>query len=180
MTKTIFITFLFCIISFTIPASIPNCKIFPDDSSRFIVNSSFDNAWNKISLMLFNEKYDILNQLKIENKGSLRLSLKNVRLSYLDKETNRIKDSSAIAIGEVKRRQGNQNYIYPYAGNFDILISLNQISENKTEISVSFDSTCMMTQFVEDFYLEKRKQKKKIEIQSSGTLERKIQNLFTN
>ena len=130
--------------------------------------------------LFFDEKYNLRNKIKDQSNGSLKLDLRNAKLSFRDKKTNQIKDSSAFALAEVKRRSGNRNYIYPNAGNLECTITLKKIDSNKTELIVIFEPTCVMTEFVEDYYVERRRKTPNVEIQSTGVFEKKIQNLLNN
>jgi hypothetical protein len=123
----------------------------------------------------FEEKYNLKSQFKTGNNGMIRLDFRSGKLSYIDPKTKLIKDTTAFALAEVKRRPGNRNYIYPNAGNFECLITVTKSSDNSSKIEIALDSICVMTEYIENFYLEKRRKTENIETTSTGWLERKIQ-----
>jgi len=178
MKKLILIFSCFCFLSFSISKHANNSNPFQEDYSHFTVNTSLDSAWNKLQFFLFNEKYGIQSQLKIEGNASMRLDLKNAKLSYRDKKSNLIHDTTALALAAVKKRSGNLDYVYPNAGNFQCLITLTKVTNDKTQIIISFDPTCMMTEYIENAYIERRRRTPNVEIQSTGFFEKKVKQLF--
>ena len=85
-----------------------------------------------------------------------------------------INDSTAYAIAEVKKRSGNYDYLYPKAGSFQCIITLTKLSNTQTGVIIKFDETCVMTEFVENAYVEQRKRIQNIRIESSGVFEQKL------
>ncbi len=145
-----------------------------NNPGQFIVNKPLDSAWNKLQYFLFLENLIISNQFKIEGNASARIDLKNGKITYRDKKTNLLNDSTAYTIADVKQRSGNFNYIYPKAGNFQCLITLTKISNDQTGFLIKFDETCLLTEYVENAYVERRRRKPNFPIESTGFLERKL------
>ena len=143
-------------------------------TSNFIINKSFDTCWNRLMQFFFDEDYDLKGQFRTDKGGKIRIDFRNGKLSYIDPKTKLVKDTLAIALAEVKKRSGNFNYIYPNAGNFECLISVYKTSQKSTQVTIKIDSLCVMTEYYENFYLEKRRKTEDVEITSTGWFERNI------
>jgi len=147
----------------------------PYSQQNFTIKVSWDKAWDKLLQYIFINQYSIRSQFKGESNASVRLELKNAGVTYIDPKTKNPKDTSALALSQIRYRPGNRNEVYPVAGNFECVINLNKTSDNLIYVSVMMDKTCVLTQFWENYYLEKRHRWPGVEIESSGRLEKTIQ-----
>jgi len=148
------------------------------NTTIFIFDKAYDACWENLMQFFFEHKFNPNNQFKTEKNGLVRLELKRGKLSYIDPQTKVINDTTALAIADVKRRKGNFNYVYPKAGNFECMITVIKLSENSSKIEIAMDSVCVMTEYLENHYLERRRKTKNIKITSTGWLERQIQSFI--
>ena len=127
---------------------------------------------------LFTENIAITSQLKTEGNASAKMDFKNVKLTYRDKTTNLIKDTTALVIAEVRQRSGNFNFLYPKAGDFQCLITLTKLPNNQTGVIIKFDATCTMTEFIENSFVNQKKRVQNVRLESAGIFEQKLKSFI--
>ncbi len=150
-----------------------------NENSNFTVKADLNSCWDELNQLIFLEKYNIRSQYKSDASGSLRIEMVHVNISYIDEKTNKIADTSAILLGDVRKRINNGFMVYPKAANVECVISLNKTGEDLINVIVSFDRTCTLTEYIENFYLEKRKKFPNVEIKSTGKFEERLRQILS-
>lgn len=163
-------------------AAVPVSKSIPANNveSNFTTNKPMDKAWDALLQFTFNNKYIIKSQFKGESNASMRVEILNAPISYFDKKTKKVADSNAIAITNVRKRINNNVYVYPVAGTIECVLSLNKQSDGQVYVSVLLDKTGTLTQFIENYFLNKKKQIPNVEIHTTGIIEDKLRAYLLN
>lgn len=162
-------------------AAVPvKSKVIPPEAkSYFDVNTKMESSFQILEKFIFGKNYVVKSQLKGDQRSAIRVTMIDAPVSYIDKKSKIIKDTSAIAITEVRQRINNWDYVYPVAGTFDCLFELNMQSNGLVQVSIMIDKTCTITQYLENYYLEKRRKVPGIEIKSTGYLESSLKTFMT-
>ena len=86
--------YLFILLISCNAAPVHKSKQTPKTLTSFTVNSNFDSVWNKLLLYSFKKEYKIKEMDK--SAGTMIMTIKDVPISYLDKDVNQPYSGSII------------------------------------------------------------------------------------
>ncbi|HTE09975.1 MAG TPA: hypothetical protein VK645_03380 [Chitinophagaceae bacterium] len=141
---------------------------------RTEIVGSYEQTWNKITNYFYIEGY----AFKTTNKeqGILTCELKDAFVSYKDKEGN-IKNPTAFAITDVRKRINNNVYVYPLKGIIEWQILIQKKDENSTYVYLSLNPKGILTKYNYNTF-EVNKVIKNVELRTTGIFEQKLADEF--
>lgn len=148
------------------------------ENIKFTVKKGIDNVFGNVMQFAFMRRGVIKNQFKYETSATVIIEIENACVSYLDRKTKKLVDTSALLVVALERRVSNNIYVYPKEGTLQVVVLLNKNQEGNTDIIITMAKTCILTAWMENHYLERRRKLKNVPAKTTSKLENEFKDFI--